>query len=281
MLVTIIQPAPEKAFALDAISVHLYSKGNVMGIEQYIRLYIRLLALFGLILLLPGTISSQEDYVEVEQGDASEPDYEYRGKFADFSYLASFPVQTFAEKVDRDLHGFALTYLVERSKTDYNFWGFSLSYNHVGSDSNSFLIGGPGGAFDADERTATNLWSVHFLYRIYPDFYFWRIEPFFEAALGTNMFFTTTNTTYYDENSTTQFDFNQFNAGLSFGINLGFTLQIVDQYFFHTKFGYYSGTATTYLVKADNGSDIPLLNFNEETTQINHLQLKLGLTYAF
>jgi hypothetical protein len=220
--------------------------------------------------------SSQAGYSDtVMEGKTS------RAKFADICFNALYPINTFGDILQRNLYGFSVAYHVERKNSDYHFWGFQVSYNHLGSDSNTFLGSGPNGVFDIDEYTSTNLWSVHMLYRIYPDFYFWRIEPFFEGALGTNMFITSTNSTFYDVNPSTQFNFNEFNMGLSYGLNVGFTLHIAADFLFISKFGYYSGNNTTYLVDGDNGSAVPLGNFNAETSQTNSLQLKLGLCYSF
>ena len=166
---------------------------------------------------------------QVDEGDATDEyledleytEEEYSTKFVDAYFFTMFPINTFGDLMNRNLYGFSASYLVERKNSDYNFWGFEIGYNHIGSSQGVFVGSGLNGPFDIEEITSSNLWSVHFLYRIYPDFFFWRIEPFAEAALGTNMFITSTATTFFDNPSYSEFDFDAFNMGLSYGFNVG------------------------------------------------------------
>ena len=186
---------------MHAICLHLHCKDWYL-LKIPVLMKHRFFLLITLLIYL-GTFSEvlcqgepEEGMYTVENESEEYSDYETRAKFADASYFAMIPVQTFGDIMNRDLHGFSLSYLQERKNSDYNFWGVELSYNHIGSDRNSFVGTGYNGPFDIEELTGSNLWSVHFLYRVYPDFFFWRIEPYVEVALGTNMFFTTTSTTY-------------------------------------------------------------------------------------
>lgn len=199
----------------------------------------------------------------------------------DFTLDAVLPVQTFNEKLGKDMFGFTLAYLFERKSRNYDFWGIQFDYGHLGYRSNTYLAPASQGYVDVDERTGSNFIGFHFLYRYYTPFFFWRIEPFAEAALGTKMFYTHTTRNFFDEEGTTDFDFDEFDMNISYGIGIGFTAQIAGQFFFVSKLHFYSGNSLTYLVPGDGDDEVPINNFFSETTQTNLLRLQFGLSYTF
>ena len=206
---------------------------------------------------------------------------EIKAKIIDFSLDAILPIQTFKDKVDKNMFGFTLAYLFERESINYDFWGFQFDYGHLGSRSNSYLAPANLGYVEVEDRSGSNFIGLHFVYRYYLPFYFWRIEPFAEANLGTKMFYTHTTRNYFDEEGSSDFDFDEFDMNLSYGIGLGFTLHIAGQYFFVSKMHFYSGNSLTYLVPSDGIDEIPVNNFITETTQTNLIRLQFGLSYTF
>ena len=182
------------------------------------------------------------------------------------------PIYSFGERLDKNLLGFSLAYLRQRKKTRLDYFGAQLSYTHVGSISASF--------FDADIRTSTELINLKFLYRYFPDFFFWRIEPFVELGFGPQVIYTlTTNTFFLDDTTTLVFEESDF--GLAYHVGVGFTTHIAGQVFFLSKFNFNGGTSMSYSVPGEYDSGLPIDNFFSETSSINYINWQLGLTISF
>ncbi|NNK90145.1 MAG: hypothetical protein HKO89_06005 [Saprospiraceae bacterium] len=206
---------------------------------------------------------------------------EPRAKIFDFTLDAVMPVQTFNEKLGKDMFGFTMAYYVERKSKNYDFWGFQFDYGHLGSRTNRYLTPANQGIIEVDERTGSNFVGLHFMYRYYTPFFFWKIEPFAEAALGTKMFYTNTTRNFFDEEGSSDFDFDEFDMNVSYGVGIGFTAQLSGQFFFITKMHFYSGNSLSYLVPKDGDDEIPINNFFTETTQTNLVRLQFGVSYTF
>ena len=196
----------------------------------------------------------------------------YPVRFVDFSVDYVLPLGTFKEALDRNLWGFTFSYLHQRNSKNVDYFGAQFNYAHIGSTTGSFL--------DLDVKTSTNHFSTLFLYRNYPDFYFWRIEPFLEVALGPQFFYTVTTTTFLPD-QTNDLDFNEFDVALAYGLNAGFSMHIYGQVFFLYKMGYYGGTPITYLVDEDVPFSNPIEAFSPETSSTNRLRFNFGVAVSF
>ncbi len=251
--------------------------GNKYMTSSGIRSNILLFFLF--VCSFSNPIIAQEEVEEFTEEDYTEEDY--RAKVVEFTIDPVFPVNTFGRVLDRDLFGLSLSYLVERDSDQYDFFGFQLSYTHIGAISNNLIVPGQSGQIEISERTGSNFLGAHFIYRYYLPFFFWKVEPFAEASFGTNMFYTSTSTTFYDAEETTDFDVNEFDMGISFGLSTGFTLHLTSQSFIVAKLYYYSGNAISYTIDDEETEEISIDNFRNETSQTNHLRLQLGISYTF
>jgi hypothetical protein len=90
--------------------------------------------------------------------------------YLEFTLNPTYPVYTFKEKLGKNLFGISLAYLRQRKLDRLDYFGFQFSYAQIGSINQLFP--------QFEDTTVTNMMSFHLMYRYFPDFYFWRIEPF-------------------------------------------------------------------------------------------------------
>jgi len=192
--------------------------------------------------------------------------------FVEFTLDRIFPIGTYKENLDRKLWGASFSYLFQYNKDKLDFAGFQINYSRIGGVSNSFS--------DSDVITGSNIIGVQGVYRVFPDFYFWKFEPFIEVELGPQFFYTQTTTSFFDENSSDDIDFTEFDTSIMYGIGTGFTLHIVENVFLMSKISFNGGTSVTYLVDRSEDLPFPLDNFRPETTQINYLKWRFGITVS-
>ncbi len=192
--------------------------------------------------------------------------------FIEFTLDPTIPLYSFKENLNKNLFGISMAYLRQRKPERFDYFGIQFSYAHIGSITESF--------FDFEDRTSTELMNLKFLYRYFPNFYFWRIEPFVEIGIGPQVIYTVTSTNYFlDDTSSLNFDESDF--GLVYGIGLGFTTYLTGQVFLLTKVNFNNGTAMTYYVPQEYDQGLPIDNFDPETSAINYINWQLGLTVSF
>jgi len=192
--------------------------------------------------------------------------------FAELSLDINNPIYSFGNRLDKTLYGLSVSYLRQRNVRRPDCFGVQFSYAHIGSITQNF--------FDFEDRTGTNLMSLRFLYRFYPDFYFWRIEPFIETSFGPQLVYTVTTTTSFIDDSAS-LNFEESDMGISYGVGLGFSTYISGQVFLLTKFSFNGGSSLTYFMPGDYIQGLPFENFYAETSSINYLNLQLGLSVSF
>ena len=194
-----------------------------------------------------------------------------------FDYL--LPGGSFKNNIDKNLAGFSLSYLKQlESKSNYSFWGLHLSRFNLGGRSG--LVSDNGFSFNDD--TETIYYTLHFLYRHYLPFFYKTIEPYVELAAGPQTIYTRTNTTFIDELSTTEINFDETSFGLSYGLSLGVSVKIYQQFFLGLSAGYFSSNASTYLVhREDLDFEFPVDNFDRRNSQLNYFKFRMGVLYSF
>lgn len=228
---------------------------------------IKICLLFGIFMCSSVLMSQNAEYIEEEASDE-----DIRMSFAEFSIDRIFPIGTFKTNLDRKLTGATFSYLYQLKKDKMDFAGFQINYARIGGISSSFG--------DFDVLTGSSIVGVQGLFRHFPNFYFWKIEPFIEVEFGPQFFYTQTTTSFFDEGVSDDIDFDEFDTSIMYGIGGGFTLHITGQVFFMSKWSFIGGTSVTYLVDGDNIQPFPLDNFRPETTQTNYLKWRIGLTVS-
>jgi len=222
------------------------------------------------LVLLSSLVCAQEQY-EDEDIDAQEVNNGILHYF-DFTLNPSFPFNTFNEKYIGSPFGFSVAYLKQRKLGRMDFLGAQFSYAHLGSMTTAFN--------QFDIRTGTNWINLQFMYRHFPDFYFWKIEPFVEASFGPQWMYTLTTSTLY-EDGTTDFNMEESDFALTYAIGLGFTFYIANGFTIISKVNLTSSTALTYSIPGENLGGFPIENFETETSSLNYIQLQLGISYVF
>lgn len=212
---------------------------------------------------MPALMSQDEDL-----------DYEEPAKlnFFEFSVDPILPAYQFSERLGKDLVGVSFAYLRQRKLDRMDFFGVQFSYVHIGSITETF--------FDFEDRTSTELLNLRFVYRFFPDFYFWRVEPFIEASFGPQLVFTGTSTSYFLDD-TANYQFEETDYGISYGAGVGFIFHIAGQFFFLTKYSFMGGNTVNYYVPGEYVSGLPFENFEFESSSINYHNLQFGLTISF
>jgi len=198
--------------------------------------------------------------------------------FVEFDFDFLLTSGSFGTTIDRNLAGFTFSYLNQASSKTYSFFGFQLSRYGVGRRSGVVNSNG----FEFSDNTATVFYTLQALYRVYSPFFYKNIEPFVEAALGPQFIYTGTSTTFFDELSTTEYNFEETNFGISYGLSIGLNCKIYDRYSLLLKAGYFSSNAVDFLVPRDDlNFELPVDNFDLRNTQLTYLKLQLGLAYSF
>lgn len=196
----------------------------------------------------------------------------------EFTLDGIVPLGNFGTNLDKNLTGYTVTYLNQREAKSYSFYGIQMSRYGLGALSGT--ISSSGVAFT--DRTNSVMVSLHGLYRQFTPFYLKRIEPFFELAIGPQFLYTGTSTTFFDDNSSTEYNFEETDFGLSYGIGVGATIKVVPQFFVLVKAHYFGGTSVNYLLPSETlQTEFPADSFRLRSSQLNYIKLQIGLTYSY
>lgn len=196
----------------------------------------------------------------------------FKVSYFDFTINLSSPIGNFGEKLDRNMIGFSAAYLKQRKDNRLDFFGLQLNYMHLGAIDQVFA--------EFEERTGTNLVNLQAVYRYFPNYFFWRIEPFVEAGLGPQLVYSVTTSTFFDDGSS-DLNFEDSDFGLSYYVSIGFTLHIAESVLFVAKTGFNSSTSMTYEVPQEYMGGLPFENFRPETSPLDFIHNQFGISYIF
>jgi len=218
------------------------------------------------------------DENEIEEMEADQEEADTQVGLMEFSFDFVNPTGNFKDYLNKDLGGFSFSIMGQTRSKNYSFFGMHLSRYSLGTLSADINDGG----FSYNDRSSTKLWTFQGIFRQYTPFYFKIVEPFVELGLGPQFIYTGTTTTFFDEDSTTEFNFDETGLGMSYSISVGFNCKIVDQVFASVKFGFYGGTSTAYLVPQESvTTEFPINSFSLRSSQLNYLKVQIGAAYAF
>lgn len=221
--------------------------------------------------------AQMDTIVRLSQDDLSE-DMDEDVRLAEATLDFIIPTLSYGSVVERNSVGFTGALLIRTKSKNYNLAGIDASYFSLGSLSNT--ISSQGEQFT--DFTRSNYASVRFLYRMYAPFYTARIEPFLEAGLGPQIFYTMTTTTFFDEQSSSNIVVEEISLGLTYGLSAGATIALTDNVFGLIKVGMRGGTATGFLVPRERlSSEYPIDNFDFTNDPLSSLQVSLGVSYSF
>ena len=78
--------------------------------------------------------------LNAQNSEADSDSLELSAKTFEFTVNPVFPINTFGDRLQKDIVGVSLSYLVQRDSKNYDFWGVQLSYTHMGSLSNDISV---------------------------------------------------------------------------------------------------------------------------------------------
>lgn len=214
--------------------------------------------------LLITQVSAQEA-VESEE-------IETKLSYFDFTLMPVYPTNTFNDKYMGSPFGFSIAYTKQRKPGRLDFLGAQFNYAHLGALTTLFT--------DLEARTGSNMMNLQLLYRHFPNFFFWKFEPFIEASFGPQWMYTISTTTLF-ANDATDIRFEESDFGITYAVGAGFTFYIADGFMFMSKANFASSTSMTYLVEGEDLGGFPIENFSPETSPINNIQLHFGISYVF
>lgn len=226
--------------------------------------------IIALVIMVPLVMWSQDS--DMEQDIAEDI------SFVDFYLDINRPLQEFKKSIAETYIGFSFSYMVQRRVEQYSFFGIQLSYAHYGALSNTVSTQG---FEDFNDNTGSNSLGLQFLYRYYTPFFYKTIEPFIEIGLGPQVFYTQTTTTFFDENNSSEVNFEEADLGLLYSVSLGSNIKIYEMVFGIIKFSYQGGSAMSYLVPQDMlSSEIPIDSFDATQSSTQHFSFQLGIAIS-
>ena|GEM_PF-2704717 len=213
-----------------------------------------------------------------EPSKATAPDTIDSVRLLELTAELNFPNLGFGRAVNINTVGFSGTFLTRAKSKSYALAGLDVNYFSLGSLSNTILSQGA----QFTDFTRSNYISARFLYRVYAPFFTSRIEPFIEAGLGPQIFYTMTTTTFLDEQGSSNIIVDESALGLTYGLAVGATVAVQDQFFAIIKLGLRGGTATNFLHPRDSlSSEYPIDNFDLSNDALSLIHISLGISYSF
>lgn len=192
-----------------------------------------------------------------------------------------FPIAGFKEELDDlTLLGYSFSYFKQVDTSHYSFIGAEVSYTHIGSFSNTINNAG----FDSfNDLTSSDFFSLLISYRHFTPFYYKTIEPFIQGGLGPQFFVTTTNTTFLNDNESSDFRFEERSTGLAYEIGLGLMANIYSGFNLFTSFNFRGGSSVSYLRPDPNGlvSEFPIDSFVLRRDVPSYLKWQIGISYSY
>jgi len=215
-----------------------------------------------------GELEENDELVEDENTQIIELTFDLVGPVADFS-----------NSLNKSIYGVTGAFYTQTRSEQYSHYGLQASFYRIGELTNTVTNG-------VDEpftdTTSSNAVFVRFLYRRYAPFYLPRVEPFMEVAIGPHVFYTSTNTVFFDEEGSSSLSFDETDFGLSYALTIGTTVQIVDRLLGVIKVGYNGGTATSYLVPNEElQTAYPIDSFVTEVDRPSYFSFNIGAAFLF
>ncbi len=222
-------------------------------------------------------VEFQEEYYLEE--DDSEVSNIYLN-LVSFNLTNQIPLETFSRNLDGTRFGLSFSYYNNFRKKDDLFWGVHISNFRIDRLSNTFIVQEQFVEFDLFSRTKTSLVFLGYGVRYYPDIYTALFEPFIDVKLGSNFVYTFTSDRI-DGAEEADITFNETDLTFAYAVGLGVQYNVRQGQAIQLTVDYNSGGSASYYVVDDKGFQNPLDNFVRRTTQLDYVQIALGLTFGF
>jgi len=177
--------------------------------------------------------------------------------------------------------GFGIDYLLQISSDAPGFIGMGIDYTYLENArlNTVDLIDG----FPFDHSTSTSMGNWTAIYRHYLGANIVGLQPFVEGRLGLSAMWTSTSVTSNEDVDFSEFEFNNFDASVSYSYRAGVHYAVDDALYITSKVGYMSSLSTEYDIRDSNlvGESSSYDFYSRKTSTIDAIRYDLGVTFAF
>lgn len=215
----------------------------------------------------------EEEYIE-------EDDYS-RMQFVELNIHLTDPTGALDRNLVGPFFGLGVDYLVQLSSDRPGFIGLGVDYTFI--DNASLDTFDPVDNFPFNHRTTSSMGGLNAIYRHYVGLSVIGLQPFIEGRIGLGAMWTSTSVKSTEDLDFSEFEFNHFDASVSYGFKGGLHYTIADAIYITTKVGYMSSLSTEYDVKDLNQTAVnsSYEYFSRKRSTIDVIRYDLGVTFAF
>lgn len=219
-----------------------------------------------------------ETYYDEEYNEAD--DYS-RIHFIELSLQLNDPTGAFERNLDGYYIGFGIDYLLQLSSDTPSFLGVGVDYNYLQNAKLATVDPSDGFPFDHSTTTAMTNWTA--IYRHYTGINIWGFQPFVEGRLGVSAIFTSTSVTSTEDPDFSEFDFNNFDASISYAFRVGLHYAVGESVYITGRAGYMSSLSTEYDTKDSElvGDTSSYDFYTRKRSTLDAIRYDLGVTFAF
>jgi hypothetical protein len=236
------------------------------------KLFTIFLTLF-LMLVQQELVGQDVEYVDEYNGsnvDVFTPDT----WIADFSIEILDAVNMFGTNLPDKKVGVSVGLYKQIRESTPIFAGIDFYYSGISSASLDFAT--------ERETASTSMIGVDFSFKYFPNFYFWKIEPYIQPYLGLRSFLTSVNINDISSGQNLSYNVEEFSMNLSYGFGVGFQTFVFRNYALNTQFIFQPGLVSEYYVEngeTTGGFALDLLDFEKSATDMIRYQIGLSIIF--
>ena len=191
------------------------------------------------------------------------------------------PSSALERNLESQYLGFGIDYLLQLSSDAPGFIGMGIDYTYL--ENARLNTVDPIDGFPFEHSTSTSMGNWTAIYRHYMGANVVGLQPFVEGRIGLSAMWTSTSVTSSEDVDFSEFDFNNFDASLSYAFRGGVHYAVADAFYITGKVGYMSSLSTEYdtrdseLVGESSSYDF----YSRKSSPIDAIRYDLGVTFAF
>ncbi len=226
----------------------------------------------------PENDTEVEEYYEEEY--VEEDDYS-RMHLVELNLHLTDPAIALKRNLDSKYFGVGLDYLFQLSSDAPAFIGMGFDYTYL--ENARLNTVDPLDGFPFNHSTTTSLGSWMAIYRHYLGVNILGLQPFVEGRVGLSAMWTSTSVTSTEDVDFAEFEFNNFDASLSYAFRGGVHFAVADAIYITAKVGYMSSLSTKYDARDDElvGFNSSYDLYTRKSSTLDAIRYDLGVTFAF
>lgn len=191
------------------------------------------------------------------------------------------PTNALERNLQSQYSGLGIDYLLQLSSDAPGFLGMGIDYTYLENAKLNTVDPVDGFPFEHSTTTSMGNWTA--IYRHYLGANVVGLQPFVEGRIGLSAMWTSTSVTSSEDVDFSEFDFNNFDASLSYSFRAGLHYAVADAIYITGKVGYMSSLSTEYdsrdseLVGDSSSYDF----YSRKSSTIDAIRYDLGVTFAF